>query len=78
MVDPLLRTRPGDRKASAGSRARLLLGHLLLRTGEPRLAIDVLVAAGARGVRFQNAYFDLGLAYLAVDEPASVVQFSEA
>ncbi len=34
----------------------------------------MLVAAGARGVRFQNAYFDLGLAYLAVDEPASVVQ----
>ncbi|TDI41083.1 MAG: tetratricopeptide repeat protein [Acidobacteria bacterium] len=54
--------------------ARLLLGHLLLRTGEPRLAIDVLVAAGDRGVRFQNAYFDLGLAYLAVDEPVPVIQ----
>ena len=54
--------------------AQLLLGHLLLRAGEPRLAIDVLVAAGDRGVRFQNAYFDLGLAYLAVDEPASVIQ----
>ena len=54
--------------------ARLLLGHLLLRAGEPRLAIDVLVAAGDRGVRFPNAYFDLGLAYLAVDEPAAVIQ----
>ena len=45
-----------------------------MRTGEPRLAIDVLVAAGDRGAHFQNAYFDLGLAYLAVDEPAPVVQ----
>ena len=54
--------------------ARLLLGQVLLRTGEPRLAIDVLVAAGDRGAHFQNAYFDLGLAYLAVDEPAPVVQ----
>ncbi len=54
--------------------ARLLLGHLLLRAGEPRLAIDVLVAAGDRGVRFPNAYFDLGLAYMAVDEPAAVIQ----
>ena len=54
--------------------ARLLLGHLLLRAGEPRLAIDVLVAVGARGVRFQNAYFDLGLAYLAIDEPVPVIQ----
>lgn len=54
--------------------ARLMLGRLLLRAGEPRRAIDVLVAAGDEGARDRKAYFDLGMAYLAVDEWASALQ----
>jgi len=54
--------------------ARLMLGRLLLREDEPRRAIDVLVAAGDEGARDRKAYFDLGLAYLAVDEWESALQ----
>ena len=54
--------------------ARLMLGRLLLREGEPRRAIDVLVAGGDEGARDRKAYFDLGMAYLAVDEWESALQ----
>ena len=58
--------------------ARLMLGRLLLKAGEPRRAIDVLVAAGDEGARDREAYFDLGLAYLAVDERGSALQVFES
>ena len=54
--------------------ARLMLGRLLLKAGEPRRAIDVLVAAGDEGARDREAYFDLGMAYLGVDEWGSALQ----
>ncbi|GMR22582.1 MAG: hypothetical protein BMS9Abin37_0941 [Acidobacteriota bacterium] len=54
--------------------ARLMLGRLLLRAGEPRRAIDVLVAASDEGARDRKAYFDLGMAYLAVDEWESALR----
>jgi len=54
--------------------ARLMLGRLLLEAGEARRAIDVLVAAGDEGARDREAYFDLGMAYLAVDQWESALQ----
>ena len=54
--------------------ARLMLGRLLLEVGEARRAIDVLVAAGDEGARDRQAYFDLGMAYLAVDQWESALQ----
>jgi len=54
--------------------ARLELGRLLVRIGEPRRAIHVLVAAGEAMASYGKAYFDLGLAYLAIDEPGSALQ----
>ena len=54
--------------------ARLMLGRLLLKAGEPRTAIDVLVAAGGEGARDHKAYFDLGMAYLAVEQWESALQ----
>ena len=54
--------------------ASLMLGRLLLEAGEPRLAIDVLVAAGDEGARDRKAYFDLGMAYLGVEQWESALQ----
>ncbi len=54
--------------------ARLMLGRLLLDAGEPRRAIDVLVAAGDEGARDRKAYFDLGMAYLGVESWESALQ----
>jgi tetratricopeptide (TPR) repeat protein len=54
--------------------ARLVLGRLLLDAGEPRDAIDMLVGAGEEAARHRGAYYDLGLAYLAVDEAESALQ----
>ena len=54
--------------------ARLMLGRLLLEVGEPRRAIDVLVAAGDEGARDREAYFDLGMAYLGVDQWESALR----
>ncbi len=54
--------------------ACVMLGRLLLRAGEPREAIDVLLGAGDDIARHRSAYYDLGLAYLAVDQPESAFQ----
>jgi tetratricopeptide (TPR) repeat protein len=51
--------------------ASVMLGRLLLHAGEPREAIDRLVHAGDDVALHRAAYFDLGLAYLAVNEPES-------
>jgi tetratricopeptide (TPR) repeat protein len=48
---------------------RLLLGDYLLDEGLPREATEVLAGARGRGLLYQRAYFDLGLAYLGASEP---------
>ncbi|HXV64901.1 MAG TPA: FlgO family outer membrane protein [Vicinamibacteria bacterium] len=48
--------------------ARFLLGRLLMREGLTREAIDVLAEARGTDELYRAAYFDLGLAYLEVDE----------
>jgi tetratricopeptide (TPR) repeat protein len=48
---------------------RLLLGDYLLDEGRPREATEVLAGARGRGLLYQRAYFDLGLAYLGLSEP---------
>ena len=52
----------------------MLLGGLLLEAGEPLGTIDVLVGAGEDAARYPKAYFDLGMAYLAVEEWESALQ----
>jgi tetratricopeptide (TPR) repeat protein len=51
--------------------ARVLLGQLLLEEGRPRDAIDILVAAKDSGSVDPKAYFELGVAYLSVEEPTA-------
>jgi len=48
---------------------RLLLGDHLLDEGLPREATEVLAGARGRGLLYQRAYFDLGIAYLRASEP---------
>ena len=48
---------------------RLLLGDQLLDEGLPREATEVLAGARGRGLLYERAYFDLGLAYLRASEP---------
>ncbi len=48
---------------------RLLLGEYLLDEGLPREATEVLAGARGKGLLYQRAYFDLGLAYLHASEP---------
>lgn len=54
--------------------ARLMLGRLLLEAGEPRRTIDVLVAAGDDVTRHHKAYFDLGMAYLELEQWESALK----
>lgn len=58
--------------------ARLFLGRLLLEGGEPRSAIEVLVGAGEELSRHPRSYFDLGMAYLAVDEAEPALRVFES
>ena len=69
---------PGEKKAlleralsshSDYLEVRLLLGDHLLDEGLPREATEVLAGARGRGLLYQRAYFDLGLAYLQASEP---------
>jgi tetratricopeptide (TPR) repeat protein/TolB-like protein len=48
---------------------RLLLGGRLLEEGLPREATEILAAARGRGLLYERAYFELGLAYLRASEP---------
>jgi tetratricopeptide (TPR) repeat protein/TolB-like protein len=48
---------------------RLLLGEELLDEGLPREATEILAGARGKGLLYQRAYFDLGLAYLGASEP---------
>ncbi len=48
---------------------RLLLGGRLLDEGLPREATEVLAGARGRGLLYERAYFELGLAYLRASEP---------
>ncbi|HSF19504.1 MAG TPA: FlgO family outer membrane protein [Vicinamibacteria bacterium] len=51
--------------------ARFLLGRLLIREGLTREAIDVLAEARGTDELYRAAYFELGLAYLEVNEVES-------
>ncbi len=48
---------------------RLLLGDHLLDEGLPQEATTILAGARGRGLLYERAYFDLGLAYLRASEP---------
>ncbi len=48
---------------------RLLLGRRLLDEGLPLEATEVLAGARGRGLLYERAYFELGLAYLRASEP---------
>ncbi len=57
--------------------ARLLLGRRLISVGRPLEGIEVLVKAGDDLSRHEPSYFELGLAYLTVEEPTSAQKVFE-